>query len=209
METVPFPPALRLKVSTTVLNSDQTGNILKHTQVWHWRDLLHFKTGQGEALEQNSFLSLTQIFPRLQPRTITAFPTRNTDFQFNSISQKGEYYCHMKDTVVVLLFLISAYCSDQFRENTATKEWHLLHIAPFGIQHHNFSSSRTNEKEQKLFPSLPMPTRIHRPGKNLLSQKSITTLVHLLCTNIHRGRIGSVFTNSFLSPVLSFEALWT
>lgn len=120
METVPLPPALRLKASTTVLNSDQPGNTLKHTQVWHWRDLLHFKTGQGEALEQNSFLSLTQIFPTLQPRTITAFPTRNTAFQSNSMGQKGEYYCHMQDTVVVLFF-ISAYCSDHFRENTATK----------------------------------------------------------------------------------------
>lgn len=45
MEMVPSPPALRPEMSTKLLNSDQAGNAFKHTQAWHWRDLLHFKTG--------------------------------------------------------------------------------------------------------------------------------------------------------------------
>lgn len=57
MEMVLSPPALRPEVTSSSPNSNQANEACKHTQVWHWRGLVHFTTGQGEALKQYSFLS--------------------------------------------------------------------------------------------------------------------------------------------------------
>lgn len=163
MEMVLSLPTARPQVKCSTLTRLV---MFSSTNMWCWRDL-HFKTGQGEALEQLS-LSLTQIHPLLQPRAITTF-------QCDSTHHKREYCCHSKHSSPSSLF-ICAFCSDHFRKNIAiNQEWHLLHITFPGIQCYNFSSLRMNEMQHNL---LSFSANV----------ESITILGHFLSINICRGR---------------------
>lgn len=172
------------------------------THMWCWRDLLHFKTGQGEALEQLS-LSLTQILPWLQPRAITAF-------QCDSTRRKREYYCHWRHSSPPSLFQLHILFRSLQGEHSNKSR---MALASFRIAWYTMLQFQFFKNEWKatqpafLLCQCPLGLTGKRKFCYHRNQSPFQFIFYALI--FVEEESGSGFTKSFLSPELSFEALST